>query len=296
MDKAQNELEQELLLSPDDASPALSPRPQRRMRRRSSLERPVEVATESPSPPLPTTHELGPPPVVATWTELRGVWRVFASVEWVLRDRTGFFTEVRERRVLGTKLRDMVVSSAILLALYGLVMGLSNSWQQALASALKLPSLFLITLFVSLPTLYFFNLLFGAQLTLRQTAALIMTSINVTAALALAFASITLTFWLTVPDYGFFVLLNVGVLALMSWWGLGFLIQGMRFVQRGYLGVQRRRVLLFWVIIYGFVGTQMAWALRPFVGAPGQPFELIRESEGTFYSGVYYLLMRLLGF
>jgi hypothetical protein len=140
-----------------------------------------------------------------------------------------------------------------------------------------------------------FNLLFGSQLTIRQTAALILTAINVTAALSLAFASITLTFWLTVPDYGFFVLLNVGVLALMSWWGLSFLIQGMRFVQQGYLGVRRRRMLLFWVLIYAFVGTQMAWALRPFVGAPWAPFELIRESEGTFYNGVYYLLLGLLG-
>ncbi len=256
-------------------------------------ERPIKIDRQRA---LPARREPGPPPVVQTWTELRGVWRVFASVEWVLRDRVGFFTEVRERRVLGTKLRGMVVSSAILLSLYGLVMGISNSWQQALAAAIKLPSLFLITLLVCLPTLYFFNLLFGSQLTIRQSAALIMTAINVTAALALAFASITLTFWLTVPDYGFFVLLNVGVLGLMSWWGLNFLIQGMRFVQQGYLGVRRRQVLLFWVLIYAFVGTQMAWALRPFVGAPGQPFELIRESEGTFYSGVYYLLRRLLGF
>jgi hypothetical protein len=256
-------------------------------------ERPAKIDRQET---LPTRQKQSPPPIVQTWTELRGVWRVFVSVEWVLRDRAGFFTEVRERRVLGTKLRGMVVSSAILLSLYGLVMGISNSWQQALAAALKLPSLFLITLLVCLPTLYFFNLLFGSQLTIHQTAALIMTAINVTAALALAFASITFTFWLTVPDYGFFVLLNVGVLGLMSWWGLNFLIQGMRFVQQGYLGVRRRRMLLFWVLIYAFVGTQMAWSLRPFVGAPGQPFELIRESEGTFYRGVYYLLTRLLGF
>ena len=125
---------------------------------------------------------------------------------------------------------------------------------------------------------------------------LIMTAINVTAALSLAFASITLTFWLTVPDYRTFLLLNVGVLALMSWWGLSFLVQGMRFVQQGHLGERRRRVLLLWVLIYAFVGTQMAWALRPFVGAPEAPFELIRESQGSFYSGVFYNFRNLLGF
>jgi len=66
-----------------------------------------------------------------------------------------------------------------------------------------------------------------------QTASLMMAAVTVTAALALAFASITLFFWLTVPDYEFFVLLNVSVLAITAWWGLSFLRQGMRHVQQG---------------------------------------------------------------
>jgi hypothetical protein len=257
---------------------------------------PVAAARETVLRPLPASPEPAPPPVLTTWLELRGFWQVFSSVEWLFRDPTSFFGEVRDRQALGVKLRDMVVSTAVLFSLYGLMMGTSNSLQQALASAVKLPSLFLITLFVCLPTLYFFNLLFGSQLTFRQTAALIMAALNVTAALSLAFASITLTFWLTVPDYSVFLLLNVGVLALMSGWGLTFLIQGMRLVHTGYLGVRRRRMLLFWMLVYAFVGTQMAWALRPFVGSPEAPFELIRESQGTFYTGIYYHLRQLLGF
>jgi hypothetical protein len=90
--------------------------------------------------------------------------------------------------------------------------------------------------------------------------------------------------------------LNVGVLALMTWWGMRFLIQGMHHVQQGYLGVGRGRILLFWVLIFAFVGTQMAWAMRPFVGAPEAPFELIRESQGSFYTGVFYNLRNLVGF
>jgi len=257
---------------------------------------PIEVAEDVTPARLHVAEEPTTPPVLVTWTELRGVWRVFASVEWLLRDRAGFFAEIREREALTIKLRDMVVSTAILFALYGLLMGTSNSWQQALTSAVKLPALFLITLLVCLPTLYFFNLLFGSQMTIRQTAALMLTGINVAAALSLAFALITLTFWLTVPDYSLFLLLNVGVLALMSWWGLTFLVEGMRFVQQGYRGVSRQRILLFWMLIFAFVGTQMAWAMRPFVGAPDAPFEFIRESQGSFYSGLFYNLRQLLGF
>lgn len=261
-----------------------------------SVQAPMAPAEDVTPGLLPAVEEPTAAPVLVTWTEMRGLWSVFASVEWLLRDRAGYFAEIRERKALSIKLRDMVISTSILFALYGLLMGVSNSWQQALASAVKLPALFLITLLVCLPTLYFFNLLFGSQMTVRQTAALILTGINVAAALSLAFGLITLTFWITVPDYSLFLMLNVGVLALMSWWGMRFLIQGMHHVQQGYLGVSRRRILFFWVLIFAFVGTQMAWAMRPFVGSPIARFELIRESQGSFYSGVFYHLRNLLGF
>jgi RNA polymerase subunit RPABC4/transcription elongation factor Spt4 len=245
--------------------------------------------------PAPVVKPPEPPmEVVATWRELRGPWRVFAMSEWIMRDRASFFEEIRARSDLSHKLRSMVVSTIIYLALYGLVMGISNSWQQALMSALKLPVLFLVTLLICLPTLYFFNLLYGSQLTFGQTAALIMAAVTITAALTLAFASITLFFWLTVPDYEFFVLLNVGVLAITAWWGLSFLRQGMRHIQR--VAPQARRILAVWVAIYAFVGTQMGWALKPFFGAPGQPFEFIRRTEGTFYTSVFRIILGLLGF
>ena len=37
----------------------------------------------------------------------------------------------------------------------------------------------------------------------------------------------------------------------------------------------------------GFVGTQMAWSLRPFIGNPNEEFAIFREGrEGNFYSAV----------
>jgi hypothetical protein len=260
-----------------------------------------EEAAKSDVPPLiiVTAAPIAKPPespaeIVATWRELRGPWRVFAMSEWIMRDRASFFDEVRARHDLTPKLRSMIVSSIIYLALYGVVMGVSNSWQQAVLSAIKLPVLFLVTLLICLPTLYFFNLLYGSQLTFAQTASLMMAAVTVTGALALAFASITLFFWLTVPDYEFFVLLNVSVLAITAWWGLSLLRQGMRHVQQA-AQARTGRILAVWIAIYAFVGTQMGWALRPFFGAPGAPFEIIRRMQGTFYTGVFYIIRRFLG-
>jgi hypothetical protein len=262
---------------------------------------PVEQAAQSDARPIVvvTPATVAPPSsppveVVATWRELRGPWRVFAMSEWIMRDRASFFEEVRARHDLTPKLRSMIVSSIIYLALYGIVLGSSNSWLQAGTSAIKLPALFLVTLLICLPTLYFFNLLYGSQLTFAQTATLMMAAVTITGALALAFASISMFFWLTVQDYEFFVTLNVGILAITAWWGLSFLRQGMRYVQQG---TQTRpgRILAAWIAIYAFVGTQMAWALRPFFGWPGAPFEPIRKLSGTFYTGLFYNITRLLG-
>jgi len=53
-------------------------------------------------------------------------------------------------------------------------------------------------------------------------------------------------------------------------------------------------LLYIWIILFGFVGTQFAWTLRPFFGSPRQPFELFRDISGTFYSDILSTLGSLL--
>ncbi|MEK8108435.1 hypothetical protein NKG94_32440 [Micromonospora sp. M12] len=102
------------------------------------------------------------------------------------------------------------------------VLGFFHSPLMALTSALKLPLLFLVTLAICLPTLYLFNLVFGARLSVRQSLALVMVAITVTSMLAVAFAPISLFFLITADDYGFFKLLNVAILTLSAIVGLRF--------------------------------------------------------------------------
>lgn len=219
----------------------------------------------------------------------------FNVTEHILRQQAVFFEEIRAGRNLSAKIRDMAISSALFLALYGAVMGSSRSIQQAVSSAVKLPVLFLITLLICLPTLYFFNLFFGSRLTLAQTLALVLTAITITAVLTLSFAPIAIFFWLTAPNYAFFTLLNVVVLSLTGLCGLAFLVRGMVIAQQE----ENQRsgcspILWGWIVIYGFVGTQMAWTLRPFFGDPGLPFQLFRQVGGNFYVGVANLIWSVL--
>jgi hypothetical protein len=54
-------------------------------------------------------------------------------------------------------------------------------------------------------------------------------------------------------------------------------------------------LLNIWILLFGFVGTQLAWTLRPFFGSPGEPFEIFRDINGTFYGDVIRTIGHLLG-
>jgi len=221
-----------------------------------------------------------------------------AIIETILRNRRLFFAEVREGVGLGQKMRAMLVSSVAFFALYGAVMGSTHSLWQTLSSAVKLPLLFLATLVVCSPTLYFFNLIFGSNQSLTQNFTLILTAITVTAVLLLSFAPILLFFLLTTSSYQFFKLLNVGIFAVSGLVGVMFLGQGMRVVSAG--GQEgagaRRNVVRLWIVVYAFVGSQMAWTLRPFIGAPSMGFELFRQLGGNFYANIFASIGEILGF
>jgi len=299
-------------------------------------------------------------------------------VERILRDRDGIWRQIIEERSLKELTLQMLASSALSLALYGAVLGASNGWLQALSSTVKLPLLFLATLAICLPTLYLFNLVFGARLTMQQAVALIMVSITVTAVLTLAFAPISLFFLITAQSYSFFKLLNVAILLLTAIVGLRFLTAGMTALNQHQIRLaaaaaaeeaailaakettkaddgtgpelatvvagapgngataaqgaslaaavplaapaplvttlpvrqqplsrpvpaadgQRSAsmtLLHIWILLFGFVGTQLAWTLRPFFGSPGMKFELFRSIDGTFYGDVIRTIGHLLG-
>ena len=95
-------------------------------------------------------------------------------VESILRNRRQFFAEIKEGINLGQKMRAMTLASLIFFALHGAVMGSSHGVLQALSSAAKLPLLFLATLVICSPTLYFFNLLFGSAQSPGQHVALVL--------------------------------------------------------------------------------------------------------------------------
>jgi hypothetical protein len=219
-------------------------------------------------------------------------------IETILRNRKKFFTEIRQQIDVKQKIGAMLASCFVFLAIYGVVMGASHSVPQAIASLVKLPILFLATLAICTPSLHFFNILFGSRQTILQTVALILTAISTTAVLLFGLAPIAFFFLISSTQYEFFKLLNVVFFAIAGFLGVVFLRQGMQITTESEdesEGLKTRRLIfLLWIILYGFVGSQMAWTLHPYIGDPGSPFRLFDNVGGNFYSDVIRSLNVLL--
>jgi hypothetical protein len=54
-----------------------------------------------------------------------------------------------------------------------------------------------------------------------------------------------------------------------------------------------RTVFRIWILVFGMVGAQMGWVLRPFLGAPGHDFSWFRVRESSFYEAVFSALQNL---
>lgn len=58
---------------------------------------------------------------------------------------------------------------------------------------------------------------------------------------------------------------------------------------------QTWQVLGWWLALYVFVGAQMGWVMRPFVGSPKLEFEFFRAKSGSFFEALFQHLGTLFG-
>ena len=56
-----------------------------------------------------------------------------------------------------------------------------------------------------------------------------------------------------------------------------------------------RRILFAWLAGNLFLGSQLSWIFRPFIGSPGLPVEFLRHDalQGNFFESVLHALQRL---
>ena len=61
------------------------------------------------------------------------------------------------------------------------------------------------------------------------------------------------------------------------------------------LGRRIKLVFTIWMFVFGLVGAQMSWILRPFVGSPDIPFQWFRPRGSNFFEAVAGLLQSMFG-
>ena len=217
---------------------------------------------------------------------------IFNIMPTFLRDPDAFFREIQEGREVKEKSQKLALVSTLCFIAYGLMVGLSKSPLQALSSGIKMPILFLVSMAFCLPALYFFSLaLLATPLKMMQVLAIVLAAMGVTSFLLLGLAPITLFFVLTSNNYAFFQLLAVAFTGVSAWIGVYFLWRGMTLVDETRDNASRqlgRRILMLWIVLYAFVGTQMTWRLSPFIGNPDDPFYLVKPSRDNFYVDVIH--------
>ncbi|HBA85791.1 MAG TPA: hypothetical protein DCZ95_17040 [Verrucomicrobia bacterium] len=188
--------------------------------------------------------------------------------------------------------------------IYGATIGLWRAPLQAAYVFVKFPLLLLATTGANALLNGMLAQLMGAPMSFRQSTHLILAASAVFALILASLSPATLfILWNTPPlaannavlSHNFILLLHVAIIAFAGVAAHGRLycylraICPTRHMAAGVLGA--------WLAGNLFLGGQLSWILRPFIGSPKLPVEFFRSDafSGNFYESVWRALVRLLG-
>ncbi|MEO6033969.1 MAG: hypothetical protein ABIQ35_01810 [Verrucomicrobiota bacterium] len=188
---------------------------------------------------------------------------------------------------------------------FGAAVGFWRAPLQSVYTAIKLP---LVIVFTTLGNALLNGMLaplLGLNIGFRQSLLLILMSFVIASAILGSFSPIVLFLIWNLPPvssgantvtgfYGFMQLVLAGIIAfagVMANWRLFPLLHE----QAGSRTVAKR-VLLSWLVGNLFLGSQVCWMLRPFVGKPDMPLEFLGPGlqQGNFFETIFDNLRDLL--
>jgi hypothetical protein len=270
----------------------------------------------------------------------------------------------------------LVVIGIVLGALYGLCMGsyavfqkASMPLQQIVATTVKVPVLFFLTLAITFPSLYVFNALVGSRLSILSVVRLLVIALTIMLTVLASLGPIVAFFSASTTSYPFMLLLNVLFYGIAGFLGLRCVLVTLHRLTAAIAAAEpvarasvigaaedtgidlhepsspqniphpglrsdihdapplppmpssltpspvplpqtnpqprpaaappkalnRDVITVFriWILVFGLVGTQMAWVLRPFLGSPGHVFTWLRPRSSSFYEAILYALQHL---
>jgi hypothetical protein len=217
---------------------------------------------------------------------------VFQVADEVLRGERTAAPMRRGERIASTGVVALLILGSGMF--YGAVMGTyggisgDRPWQ-LVYSAVKVPFLIVVTFVLSLPSFYVVNTLLGLRADFaRVLRALMSTQAGLTVILT-SLAPFTAFWYASGSAYQAAILFNGAMFAVASFGAQWMLRREYQPLIRS--DPKHRWMLRTWILIYVFVGIQMAWVLRPFLGDPKQPVQFFREDS---WSNAYEVVVQMI--
>jgi hypothetical protein len=181
-------------------------------------------------------------------------------------------------------------------AVYGSTVGIWRAPLQSFYTAIKFPLLIFLTCGADGVLNGMLAQLLGANLSFKQTSLAILISFAIAAVILAAIAPITLFVWFNAPPLGaknaiighsVMLLTHVGAIAFAGVMANRRLLDLLRKISGR--DSTARAVLFSWLAGNLFLGAQLAWNLRPFIGSPALSVQFLRDDplRGNFYEAVW---------
>jgi hypothetical protein len=177
------------------------------------------------------------------------------------------------------------------MGLFGGIYG-DRLWQ-VIYSAVKVPILLGVTFALAIPSFFVLNTVLGLRSDFEIVLGALLRSLVGTAIVLASFAPFTAVWYLTSESYIEAILFNGLMFGIAS-------VTGQLMLKHDYRPLIARnplhRVMMrTWVVIFAFVGIQMGWVLRPFIGEPNTPTRFFREAAwGNAYETVATMILQVI--
>ena len=199
-----------------------------------------------------------------------------------------FYEKITNEAQLKSEIAKHLILVLIFSTIYGAIMGSYNSFWQAVSSAIKMPVLILLIIVICFPAFYVIQTVLGSKLSLGQMMSIILSGFVFMTCIMVSFSTIVLFFMITGGNYNFLKLLHVLIIITAGFFGMRAIVEALKYSceQKNIYPKTGVHIFRIWILILAFVGAQLSWSLRPFIGDKDAPFEVVRAKYGNFYIDV----------
>ena len=213
----------------------------------------------------------------------------------VFQNREEYFEKLNQKAYSSKLVVNQIIVIIGFTFFYGIVMGSYNSVLHALVTGVKVPILLILSILICFPAFFVIQYILGSKLAFIQMTGIILSGFVLISSIMISFAPVVVFFLITGNNYAFLKLLHVAIFIFSGFFGLKTIIEALKYsceTKNVYPKIGLN-IFKFWAIILAFVGMQLAWNLRPFLGDKLIPFELFRAREGNFYLAVIQSINQL---